>query len=78
MQHPFIGDLSDLSLEDIQGKIQTLSKNLTFAFRSGNQNMVNQIQMVMESYKAEASKRLDEMYKKQKVQGSINIQKGNS
>lgn len=78
MQHPFIGDLSDLSLEDIQGKIQTLSKNLTFAFRSGNQNMVNQISMVLESYKAEASKRLDDMYKKQKVQGSINIQKGNT
>lgn len=78
MQHPFIGDLSDQSLEDIQGKIQSLTKNLTFAYRSGNQNMVNQIQMVMESYKAEATKRLDDMYKKQKVQSSINIQKGNT
>lgn len=78
MQHPFIGDLSDQSLEDIQGKIQSLTKNLTFAYRSGNQNMVNQIQMVMDSYKAEATKRLDDMYKKQKVQSSINIQKGNT
>jgi hypothetical protein len=78
MQHPFIGDLSDQSLEDLQGKIQSLTKNLTFAHRSGNQNMVNQISMVLESYKAESAKRLDDMYRKQKVQGSINIQKGNT
>lgn len=78
MQHPFIGDLSDKTLEEIQAKIQELTKNLGFAYRMGNQNLANQVQMVMESYKAEASKRLDEMYKKQRVPGSINIQKGNS
>ena len=78
MQHPFIGDLSDQTLEELQAKIQELTKNLGFAYRMGNQNLANQIHMVLESYKAESTGRLDAMYKKQKVQGSINIQKGNS
>lgn len=75
MQHPFIGDLSELTLEQVQEKIQTLSKNLTFAYRTGNQNMVNQLNMVLESYKSEASKRLDSMYKRQNVQNNVNIEK---
>lgn len=75
MQHPFIGDLSDLTLEQVQEKVQTLSKNLTFAYRTGNQNMVNQINMILESYKAEAAKRLDSLYKRQNVQTNVNIEK---
>ena len=77
MQHPFVGDLSDKSLEDIQAKVQELTKHLGFAYRMGNQNLANQVQMVLDSYKAEAAKRLDDMYKKQRVPGSINVQKGN-
>lgn len=78
MQHPFVGDLSALSLDELQAKIQELTKNLTFVYRTGNQNLVNQLNMVLESYKAEASKRLDAMYKKQNIQDRINIQKSNN
>lgn len=75
MQHPFIGDLSELTLEQVQEKIQTLSKNLTFAYRTGNQNMVNQLNMILESYKSEATKRLDALYKRQNVPNNVNIEK---
>jgi hypothetical protein len=78
MQHPFVGDLSALSLDELQAKIQELTKNLTFVYRTGNQNLVNQLHMVLDSYKAEASKRLDAMYKKQNIQDRINIQKSNN
>lgn len=75
MQHPFIGDLSDKSLDDIQTKINEITKNMLFAQRMGNSSLVWQMQMALESYKQEATKRIDEMYKKQKVRPGIQIEK---
>jgi hypothetical protein len=65
MQHPFISDLSDKSLDD-------LTKTLTDL-----QGLVNQMQMVIESYQSEYQKRMDAMYKKQNIEGSINISSDN-
>jgi hypothetical protein len=42
-----------------------------------NQPLINQMQMVIESYNAEYQKRMDEMYKKQNIEGSINISSDN-
>jgi hypothetical protein len=39
----------------------------------GQSFMVNQIQMVLEGYKAEVAKKMDELYKKQNIQTNINI-----
>lgn len=75
MQHPFIGDLSDKSLEEIQASISSLMTKLTFAYRTGNQPLINQLLMVLESYKTEQNKKFDEMMKKQNIQTKINIEK---
>ena len=75
MQHPFINDLSDKSLEDLQTTISDLMKKLNFAYRTGNQPLVHQLNMVMESYKSEYNKKMDDMIKKQNIQNKINIQK---
>ena len=75
MQHPFIGDLSDKTSEEILKTISDLYGKLNFAHRMQNQVMVNQIQMVIESYTAENTKRMDEMYKKQNLQNQVNISK---
>ena len=40
--------------------------------------LIQQLHMVLESYKAEANKRLDEIYKKQNLQSQIKIQKNDS
>ena len=77
MQHPFINDLSDKSLEDLQNTIQDLTKKLNFVYRQQNGPMIAQMMMVLESYKAEYSKRIDEVYKKQNLQNKINISKDN-
>ena len=76
MQHPFINDLTSKSMDDLQTTISELSKKLTFAYRMQNQNMANQVSMVMESYKVEMNKRMDELFKKQNLQGQINIKDG--
>lgn len=77
MQHPFINDLSGKTLDELQHSIMELTKNLTFAYRTGNSSLIYQLQMVLESYKAESAKRLDDLYKKQNVTDRINISKDN-
>ncbi len=67
--------MSSKSLEDLQLTITDLSRKLTFAARMGNQPMVNQIQMAMESYRSEYSKKMDAMMSTKNIQNSINIQK---
>jgi hypothetical protein len=66
-------DISGKSMEEIQNSIQDLTSKLTFAYRMGKPMMVNQIQMVLEGYKTEYAKKMDELYKKQNIQNKISI-----
>lgn len=75
MEHPFIHDLSDKSLEDLQNKISELMSKLNFAYKTGNSALINQIQMALESYKSAYNKKMDELISKQKINAQINIQK---
>jgi hypothetical protein len=77
MQHPFINDLAGKTIEELQNTIQDLTKKLNFVYRSQNGPMIQQMLMVLESYKAEYSKRIDEVYKKQNLGNKINISKDN-
>lgn len=72
MQHPFINDLSDKSLEELQTIITGLNNKLTFAYRIHNRPLINQLLMAIESYRTEYNKKMDEIIKKQKL--NINIQ----
>jgi hypothetical protein len=72
--HPFIGDLSDKSLEDLQKTITGLNTKLTFATRTGNRPLANQILMALDSYRAAYNQKMDELIKKQNIQSLINIQ----
>jgi hypothetical protein len=75
MEHPFISSLSDKSVEELQETISSLTSKLTFAHRTGNRALINQLNMAMESYKKEYSKKMDEMVKKKDLDNKINIQK---
>ena len=75
MQHPFIHDLSDKSLEDLQTSITDLMKKLNFAYSMQNGPMIHQISMVLESYKAEHNKKMDEIMKKQNIQTTVSVEK---
>lgn len=77
MEHPFLDKkaLSEKSLEEIQTAMTGLMNKLTFAHRTGNRPLINQLQMVIESYRTEASKKLDEVMKKQNIQNQVSIQK---
>ena len=67
MEHPFITDLSDKTIDQLQDTMSGLYKKLTFAQRTGNGPLVNQLNMVLESYKKEYQKKIDVMIKKQSI-----------
>jgi hypothetical protein len=77
MEHPFLDRkaLSEKTLEEIQTALTGLMNKLTFAHRTGNRPLINQLEMVVESYRNEASKKLDDVMKKQNLQNQVNIQK---
>jgi len=75
MEHPFINDLSNKSLEELQTSISSLSTKLNFAYRSNNGDMIRQIQMALESYKNAHQKKMDELIKKQNIQTQVVIDK---
>lgn len=77
MTHPFINDLSDKSLEELQNTITKLTGNLTYMYRMQNHAMIQQLHMVIDTYKAEVNKRLDEVYKRQNLKNKINVQSSN-
>jgi hypothetical protein len=73
MEHPFINDLSDKTIEQLQDTISSLHQKLTFAYRTGNSALIQQINMVIESYKKEYQKKINEMVKKQNIEGQVKI-----
>lgn len=75
MQHPFISDLSNKSIEDLQTTITSLMGKLNFAYRTQNGPLISQLQMALVSYREEHNKKMDELVKKQNIHGKINIQK---
>jgi len=50
MEHPFINNLEDLTLEQLGSKVSELHKKLSIAHRMGNGYLCDQIRMAIESY----------------------------
>jgi hypothetical protein len=71
MEHPLIGSLEELTLEELGAKVNELGKKLGIAARSGNGQLCNQIRMAMENYQNMYQTRLQESYKK--AQGDFNF-----
>lgn len=75
MEHPFINDLSNKSLEELQTDISNLSTKLNFAYRANHGHLINQIQMALESYRNAYAKKMDELIKKQNITTQVVIDK---
>lgn len=73
MQHPFITDLSTKTLEELQTTLTGLNSKLTFAYRMGNSQMIHQLNMAIESYRAAYNKKMDELISNQKINTKIDI-----
>lgn len=74
MEHPFINNLSSKTLEELQEDISNLNSKLNFAMRTSNRPLINQLMMVLESYRKEHSKKMDEMFTKNKINTQIKVE----
>jgi hypothetical protein len=75
MEHPFVNQdaLKELSLEELQEKMATLTQRLTFAYRTGNGPLIHQAQMILETYKKHYRDKMDKLFEKQGIQNKINV-----
>jgi hypothetical protein len=64
MEHPLINNLSELTLEQLQSKISELNKRLSFSYKTGNQALINQLQLVQYSYQAEYNRKMQALMPK--------------
>lgn len=64
MEHPLIGPLDELTLEELSTKVNELGKKLSIAARTGNGHLCNQIRMAMENYQNMYQTKLQDSYKK--------------
>lgn len=71
MEHPLIGPLDNLTLEELSARINELTKKLSIATRSGNGHLCNQIRMAMENFQNKYQEKLKESYSK--AQGNTNF-----
>ena len=67
MEHPLIGDLSKLTLDELGEKIADLNRKLSMAMRTGNGHLCNQIRMAIESHNVKYQEKLQDSYKKSDV-----------
>ena len=77
MEHPFVNNLKDKTLEELQETMSSLTGKLTYAYRTGNGALISQLTMALESYRSQHSKKMDEIFDKQKLNKTINIQSSN-
>ena len=50
MEHPLIGNLDDLTTDQLLEKVNELNRKLGVAYRMGNGHLCNQLRMAIESY----------------------------
>lgn len=76
MEHPFLAstDLEGKTIEELQDSIGNIMNKLTFAYRTNNGPLIHQLQMVLESYRTQYFKKMDEVFAKQKLNNQINIE----
>jgi len=58
MEHPLIGNVDDMTTEQLQEKISELTKKLGIALRSGNDHLCNQLRMALETFNNKYQERL--------------------
>lgn len=64
MFHPLSEDISKLKIQDLENKIQDLTKKYFISSRYGNSQLAQQVLLLLDMYKEEQAKRQNESLKK--------------
>ena len=57
MEHPLIGNISELKEDELTDKINDLTKKYMIAQRTGNGHLCQQIAMALETYRTKLSEK---------------------
>jgi|TARA_B100001094_G_scaffold332037_1_gene402478 hypothetical protein len=57
MNHPLTPDLSQLSDSDLMKKQTELQKRMIYGHQTGNSNMIGQLELMLNDYRAESQRR---------------------
>ncbi len=57
MSHPLTPNLQELSDADLAKKISDLNKRIVFGYQMGNQQLIQQVQMMLDDYMIEQRSR---------------------
>ena len=63
MEHPLVDIDPTASMEDLETRINELTKKLSWAYRY-NVHLAGQVQMALDSYRARYNQKQEEIYKK--------------
>ena len=69
--HPLTPDLSNLTEEELHSKRNELQNRLSFAYRMGHADMVNQLQLVLGDYAMEIEARNQRMLEQAQKSGRL-------
>jgi hypothetical protein len=64
MEHPLIGNIDSMTIDQLQNKISELNKKLSIAHRSGNSHLTNQIRMALETFNNKYREKIADTYSK--------------
>jgi hypothetical protein len=65
MEHPLIGNIDDMTIDELSAKVSELSNKLNIAAGMGNAHLCDQIRMALETFRNKYSEKLQDSYKKQ-------------
>lgn len=65
MEHPLIGDLDQLTVDELSSRVNDLNRKLAIATRSGNAYLCNQLRMAIETFQNKYQQRVQETYRQQ-------------
>lgn len=58
MEHPLIGPIDDLTIDELTNKISDLNNKLNIVTRSGNGHLANQLRMALETFQNKYQEKL--------------------
>lgn len=73
MDHPLIGNIDNLTTDELSSKVTELNKKLAIAYRMGNHHLCNQIRMAIETYQNKHQEKLRDSQKGTGYEGMIDI-----
>ena len=65
MEHPLIGNIDDMTIDELSAKVSELSNKLNIAAGMGNAHLCDQIRMALETFRNKYTSNLQDSYKKQ-------------